>query len=86
MEWVGLVEAPDQITAEMWSELLHGNDVPSFTNPSSAGGIYGGAQLGPMAATGCWVMVREGDFEKASEILRPIVQRMNRPRRRRKRS
>ena len=84
MDVVGLVEAPDQITAEMWSELLHRNGVPSFTNSSSAGGIYGGAQLGPLASIGCWVMVREEDFDRAAAILEPIVEGKRRPRRRHK--
>jgi len=85
VDWVGLVEAPDQITAEMWCELLDKEGVAAFTKTTSAGGIYWGSALGPLAATGCWVMVQEEDLERAAAILQPLIEPKRRPRRRRSR-
>ena len=75
MDWVGLVEAPDQVTAEMWCELLQKEGIQSFAKLSASGGIYGGALLGSLAQTGCWVMVHEDDIDRAAAILRPIDRR-----------
>jgi hypothetical protein len=83
MNWVGLVEAPDETTAAMWCELLRGNGIPA--TPKLAGhGNYGGFLLGPLAPTECWVMVPEDDVDEARRMLEPIVEG-KRPGRHRKR-
>ena len=73
MDLAGLVEAPDQITAEMWCELLKGKGIPSFAKLSSAF-AYSDIMFGPFSATGCWVMVREDDLDRATAILGPMIE------------
>jgi len=82
MEWVGLFEAPDQITAEMWCELLDKEGIPAFAKAPSAGG-YVNIVFGPTRPVGVWVSVREDDVDKAAAILEPIVRGSRRRRRRR---
>ena len=82
MDLVGLVEAPDQITAEMWCELLEREGIHAFAKLSSSGGIYGGALLGSLAPTGCWVMVQEEDAARATAILGPMIEGRRQRRRR----
>lgn len=80
MKLVGVIEAPNEMTAAMWSELLRNNGIPA--EPKLVGsGNYGGFLLGPLAASECWVMVREEDAERAKDILEPILKKERRPHR-----
>jgi hypothetical protein len=83
MEWVGLVEAVDQITAESWCTLLESEGISAFPKTTSSGG-YVNILFGPTRPIGCWVMVREDDVDKATAILRPILEGKRHLRRRKR--
>jgi hypothetical protein len=83
VDLLGLVEAPDQITAEMWCELLKREGIPSFTKLASAF-AYSDIMFGPLSPTGCWVMVREDDLDRATAILGPMIEGKGQHRRRHK--
>ncbi len=72
MKWVGLVMAPDEMTAAMWCELLQNEGVPAAPKLAGAGN-YVGVVFGPGVSNECWVMVHDDDVDRAAAILKPIV-------------
>ncbi len=72
MNWVGLLMAPDEITAAMWCELLQNEGVPAVPKLGGAGN-YVGVVFGPGVPNECWVMVHDDDVDRAATILKPIV-------------
>ena len=64
MNRVLLTTAPDQLVAEMWCELLRGEDVPAVIRPSDAMSSYMGVTVYP-----CRIMVWQDHLPRAREIL-----------------
>lgn len=63
MKWVHLATAPDQLTAEMWVELLRSEGVPAAIRPSDAVSFLG------TSALSCRVMVPEDRLGEAKAVL-----------------
>ena len=63
MKWVHLATAPDQITAELWVDILRNSGIAAMVRPSDASSFLG------VAAFGCRVQVAEEDLEQAREVL-----------------
>jgi hypothetical protein len=63
MDWVHLTTAPDQLTAEMWCELLGDEGVPAMIRPSDAVSFLG------VSGSACRVMVPEDRRDEAAGIL-----------------
>ena len=64
MKWVTLVTAPDQLAAEMWSELLNRRGVPTLVRPGDTASFLG------VSAYPCRILVDDEYLEEALEILR----------------
>jgi len=62
-KWVHLTTAPDQITAEIWVDVLHNAGIAAMIRPSDAVSFLG------VSAFGCRLQVREEDFSVALEVL-----------------
>ena len=62
--WVHLATAPDQLTAEMWVELLRGQGIPAMINARDAVSFLG---LSNMA---CQVLVPRENLAEATQVLR----------------
>ena len=63
--WVHLATAPDQITAEMWVDILRQAGISAMIRPSDAISFLG------VSAVGCRVQTREEDVQRAREVLGP---------------
>ncbi|HLF79242.1 MAG TPA: DUF2007 domain-containing protein [Dehalococcoidia bacterium] len=61
--WVHLVTAPDQITAEIWIDLLRNAGIAAMIRPSDAVSFLG------VSAFGCRVQVLDQDLERARDVL-----------------
>ncbi len=61
--WAHLATAPDQLTAEMWVELLHNAGIGAMVRTSDAVSYLG------IAAFGCRVQVPEEELERAREVI-----------------
>jgi len=64
MKWVYLATAPDQLVAEMWRELLNGEDVPAMVRQGDTSSFMG------VSSYPCRLMVQENDVQRAKEVLR----------------
>ena len=62
--WVYLITAPDQLTAEMWSELLRNDDVPAMVRGGGIASAHIGVSSGP-----CMIVVLEERLEEARRLL-----------------
>jgi len=62
-KWVVLTTAPDQLTAEMWQDILNQNGIAAVINPRDAVSFLG------VSAFPCRIMVAPGDLEPAKEII-----------------
>ncbi len=62
-KWKLLTVAPDQLTAEMWRELLLGEGIPAVVNPGDTASFMG---VSPLP---CRLMVAEEYLERAKQIL-----------------
>ena len=63
MKWVHLTTAPDQLTAEMWCDLLRHEGVPAMIKPADAVSFLG------VSGTSCRLMVPESRRDEAAAIL-----------------
>lgn len=63
MKWELLITAPDQLTAEMWRELLRNEGIPAVIEPRDAISFLG------LSAMPCRLMVPEGLVDEALAIL-----------------
>lgn len=63
MKWEHVATAPDQLTAEMWRELLQNEGVPAIIEPRDAVSFLG------LSSMPCRVMVPEGSGKEALAIL-----------------
>ena len=64
MKWVNLAMAPDQLTAEMWCELLRNEGIPAMIRPSDAVSFLG------VTTAACRVLVAEDQRDEAMAVLR----------------
>ena len=62
-QWLLLTTAPDQLTAEIWKDILVQNGIPAMINPRDAVSFMGVSSLP------CRIMVAYGYRQKAQEIL-----------------
>jgi hypothetical protein len=75
--WELLTTAPDQLTAEIWVDILNQNGIPAVINPQDTISFMGVSSLP------CRVMVATGYRQQAQEILdsfRPEEQKDDEPR------
>lgn len=61
--WELLTTAPDQLTAEIWTDILKQNGIPAMINPQDAISFMGVSSLP------CRIMVADGYRQQAQEIL-----------------
>jgi hypothetical protein len=64
--WELLTTAPDQLTAEIWTDILIQNGIPAMINPQDAISFMGVSSLP------CRIMVAYGYRQKAQEILNSL--------------
>jgi len=62
-KWLLLTTAPDQLTAEIWRDILLQNGIPAMVNPGDAMSFMG------VSSFPCRIMVAYGYRKKAQEIL-----------------
>ena len=63
MKWAYLTTAPDQLVAEMWSELLRDRDIPAIVRPGDMSSFMG------VSAYPCRVLVDEDQVGRAMDVL-----------------
>ena len=61
--WVPLATAPDQLTAEMWVELLRGQRIPAMIEPQDAISFLG------VSSMACRVVVPREHLAEATQLL-----------------
>jgi hypothetical protein len=61
--WRVLTAAPDQLTAEMWQDILRKQGVKAMVNPEDAISFMG------VSSYPCRIMVAPADLKRAKEIL-----------------
>jgi len=61
--WVHLATAPDQLTAEMWIELLRGQGIPAMINAQDAVSFLG------VSSMACQVLVPRENLAEATQLL-----------------
>ncbi len=61
--WVRLAIAPDQLTAEMWVELLRRQDIPAMISPQDAVSFMG------LSGMACQVLVPRENLAEAALLL-----------------
>ncbi len=64
MKWVTLVSAPDQLVAEMWSDLLNRRGIPTLVRAGDTSSFLG------VSAYPCRILVDEKRMDEALRILR----------------
>jgi len=64
MRWTLLTTAPDQLTAEMWKELLVNNGIAAILRPQDVSSFLG------VSSQPCGIMVDERRLEDARDVLR----------------
>jgi len=62
-KWVVLTTAPDQLTAEIWQDILRQQGVAAVINPEDSVSFLG------VSAFPCRIMITPGDLDRAREIL-----------------
>jgi len=61
--WLLLTTAPDQLTAEIWTDILLKEGIPAVINPEDAISFLG------VSAFPCRIMVDADHLEQAREVL-----------------
>jgi len=61
--WLLLTTAPDQLTAEIWKDILLQEGVPAMVNPADTISFMG------VSIFPCRIMVASGYLKRAQEIL-----------------
>jgi len=61
--WIVLTTAPDQLTAEMWKDILLQEGIPAMINPEDAVSFLG------VSIFPCRIMVASGYLKRAQGIL-----------------
>ncbi|MFO8009410.1 MAG: DUF2007 domain-containing protein [Dehalococcoidia bacterium] len=67
MKWEFLESAPDQITAEIWCDLLTQQGITAMIEPRDAVSFLGVSSLP------CRILVPEDMLEEARELLRSYI-------------
>ncbi|MBA7604402.1 hypothetical protein ES703_11522 [subsurface metagenome] len=62
-KWLLLTTAPDQLTAEIWKDILLQQGIPAMVNPGDTTSFMG------VSAFPCRLMVGRGYRQQAQEIL-----------------
>jgi hypothetical protein len=62
-KWLLLTTAPDQLTAEIWKDILRQQGIPAMVNPEDTASFMG------VSSFPCRLMVAHGYREQAQEIL-----------------
>jgi hypothetical protein len=62
-KWILLTTAPDQLTAEIWKDILIQSGIPAMVNPADTISFLG------VSTFPCRIMVASGYRQKAREIL-----------------
>jgi len=63
MKWVHVATAPDQLSAEIWVDLLHDEGIPALIRASDAVSFLG------VSALSCRVMVPADRLREARAVL-----------------
>lgn len=63
MRWVTLVTAPDQLAAEMWSELLNQHGIPTLVRAGDTSSFLG------VSAYPCRLLVDDEYLDEARRFL-----------------
>ena len=66
VKWTVLTVAPDQLTAEMWRELLQQKGIPTEVNPGDTASFLG---VSPLP---CRLMVDERHLEQAQQVMEEL--------------
>jgi hypothetical protein len=61
--WVVLTTAPDQVTAEMWLDILSQQGILAMINPEDDVSFLGVSNIP------CRIMVAPADLERAQEVI-----------------
>ena len=64
MSWTYLIPAPDQLIAEMWSELLSSYGVRARVRAGDTQSFLG------VSAYSCRILVDEDDVDRARELMK----------------
>ena len=62
-KWLILTTAPDQLTAEIWRDILLQHGIPTMVNPGDATSFMG------VSAFPCRIMVARDYLKQAQDIL-----------------
>ena len=62
-KWLVLTTAPDQLTAEMWQDILNQEGIPAVVNPQDAVSFLG------VSSFPCRIMVPPADLKRAQQVL-----------------
>jgi hypothetical protein len=62
-KWLVLTTAPDQLTAEIWKDILVQEGIPAIVNPTDIVSFLG------VSTFPCRIMVAPGYSKRAKEIL-----------------
>jgi hypothetical protein len=62
-KWLVLTTAPDQLTAEIWQDILVKEGIPAMVNPQDTISFLG------VSTFPCRIMVAPGYLKQAQEIL-----------------
>lgn len=63
MNWTYLTTAPDQLVAEMWSQLLRDRGIPAMVRAGDTSSFLG------VSAYPCGILVDDGQVSRAREVL-----------------
>jgi hypothetical protein len=66
MDWESVATAPDQLTAEMWVEILKDAGIPAMIRPSDAVSFLG------VSGFGCRVQVPKDQARRALQVLEEV--------------
>ena len=64
MKWVTLVSAPDQLAAEMWSDLLNRRGIPTLVRAGDTSSFLG------VSAYPCRILVDDEYLDEARRFLK----------------
>ena len=66
MQWIILVEAPDQLTTKLWAEILRHDGIAARLAPQDVASYLGPSPLP------CRLLVPEADAQRAAESLADV--------------
>jgi hypothetical protein len=63
LNWIYLTTAPDQLVAEMWSQVLRDRGIPAMVRAGDTSSFLG------VSTYPCGILVDEGQVSRAREML-----------------